>query len=92
LRIKCIFDLLCLIYPSEDIVKAYQNICQGTRKSIDYSLELLDNVVRKDIKEFLFPLIEDLPPEERIRRCRKLYRALEKKRHDPDLKGRAVFR
>jgi len=92
LRIKRIFDLLCLIYPSEDIVKAYQNICQGTRKSIDYSLELLDNVVRNDIKEFLFPLIEDLPPEERIRRCRKLYRALEKKGHDPDLKGGAVFR
>jgi AAA family ATP:ADP antiporter len=91
-RIKRIFDLLSLIYPSEDIVKAYQNICQGTRKSIDYSLELLDNVVRKDIKEFLFPLIEDLPPEEKIRRCRKLFRALEKKGRDPDLKGGPAFR
>lgn len=56
-RIKLIFDLLCLIYPPEDMVKAYQNILQGTQKSIDYSLELLDNVIRKDIKEFLFPLI-----------------------------------
>ena len=91
-RIKRIFDLLTLVYPSEDIVKAYQNICQGTRKSIDYSLELLDNVVRKDIKEFLFPLIEDLPAEEKIRRCRKLYRALEKKARDSDLKGGPAIR
>ena len=91
-RIKRIFDLLSLVYPSEDIIKAYQNICQGTRKSIDYSLELLDNVVRKDIKEFLFTLIEDLPQEEKIRRCRKLLRSLEKKGHDPDLKGGSAFR
>jgi len=76
---KHVFDLLTLIYPSEDIVKAYQNICQGTRKAIDYSLELLDNVVRKDLMECLAPLIEDLPPEERARRCRKLVKSLGRK-------------
>jgi len=78
-RIKWVFELLCLIYPAEDIVKAYQNICRGTRKSIDYSLELLDNVVASELKEFLFPLVEDLPPDEKARRCGKLIRPLEKK-------------
>jgi ATP:ADP antiporter, AAA family len=84
MELKRIFDLLSLIYPSEDIVKAYQNICQGTRKAIDYSLELLDNVVCKDLMEYLAPLIEDLPPEERSRRCRKLLRSLGRK----ELRGR----
>jgi AAA family ATP:ADP antiporter len=76
LKIKQLFDLFTLIYPSEDIVKAYQNISQGTRKSFDYSLELLDNVLDRDLKPFLFPIIEDLPPDERILRLKRLARNL----------------
>ncbi len=76
LKIKQIFDLLTLIYPSEDIVKAYQNIFQGTRKSIDYSIELLDNVLDRSLKPFLFPIIEDLPPDERILRLKRLAKYL----------------
>ncbi len=91
-RIKWTFDLLSLIYSAEDIVKAYQNICRGTRKSIDYSLELLDNVVANDLKEFLFPLVEDLPPEEKARRCGKLLRTLEKRAGKTVLKGGSLLR
>jgi ATP:ADP antiporter, AAA family len=91
-RIKWTFDLLSLIYPAEDIVKAYQNICRGTRKSIDYSLELLDNVVASDLKEFLFPLVEDLPPDEKARRCGKLLRPLEKRAGKTGLKGGSPLR
>jgi hypothetical protein len=76
LKIKRIFDLLTLIYPAEDIVKAYQNILQGTRRSVDYSLELLDNVLDRDFKLFLFPIIEDLPPNEKARRLKKLDKSL----------------
>jgi AAA family ATP:ADP antiporter len=76
LRTKRIFDLLALIYPLEDIVKAYQNILQGTKKSGDYSLELLDNILDRDLKTYLSPLLEDLPPEERTRRLKKLARGL----------------
>ncbi|MGA2363329.1 MAG: MFS transporter [Candidatus Aminicenantales bacterium] len=76
LRTKRIFDLLALIHPPEDIVTAYQNILQGSKKSVDYSLELLDNILDRDLKVYLSPLIEDLPPEERIRRLKKLARGL----------------
>ncbi len=86
-RIKWTFDLLSLIYPADDIVKAYQNICRGTPKSIDYSLELLDNVLSNELKEFLFPLIENLPPEEKARRCGKLLRPLEERAGRTRLKG-----
>jgi AAA family ATP:ADP antiporter len=78
IRTKRIFDLLTLICDSEDINKAYQNILQGTKKSVDYSLELLDNIVDRDLKTYLFPLIEDLSPDERVRRLRKLAKSLDR--------------
>ena len=77
-RIKGIFDLLSLIYPSEEIVKACQNIFQGTRASVDYSLELLDNILNREFKALLFPLVEDLPLEEKVRRLRKLKKDLDR--------------
>jgi ATP:ADP antiporter, AAA family len=79
LATKQIFDLLTLIYPSEDIVKAYQNILLGTRKSFDSSLELLDNVLDSDLKLLLFPIIDDLPPEHKARQLRRLRRSLDKR-------------
>ena len=79
IRIKRIFDLLALIYPSEDIVKAYQNLLKGTRTSVDYSLELLDNILDWDIKVFLFPILQDLPPDEREERLTKLAESLDKR-------------
>ncbi len=74
MTIKLIFDLLTLVYPAEDIIKAYQNIQQGTRKSVDYSLELLDNLLARDLKAILFPLVEDLPLDEKARRLSKALR------------------
>ncbi|MBN2318515.1 MAG: MFS transporter [Acidobacteria bacterium] len=79
IMIKRIFDLLTLIYPSDDIVKAYQNITQGTHKKADASLELLDNVLGRDIRLYLFPLIEDLPLEERIRHLKRLVKGLDQR-------------
>jgi len=76
LRTKRIFDLLALIFPFDDIVKAYQNVNQGTRKSLDHTLALLDNILDRELKTFLFPLIEDLEPAERVRRLRKFARSL----------------
>jgi AAA family ATP:ADP antiporter len=74
LRTKLIFDLLTLIAPPEEVVKAYQNIHKGTKRSVDYSLELLDNILDRELKVHLFPLVEDLTPDERCRRLRKLAR------------------
>ncbi|MFQ6081838.1 MAG: Npt1/Npt2 family nucleotide transporter [Candidatus Aminicenantia bacterium] len=76
--LKHIFELLSLIYPQEDVIKAYQNICTGTKKAIDYSIELLDNMLKKEIKEVLLPLIDDIPFKDKVRKCRKLLKTLEK--------------
>ncbi len=72
IKFKRICDLLTLIYPAEDIDKACQNILKGDKASIDYSLSLLDQTLDKKLRAALFPLIEDLPEEERARRLRKL--------------------
>jgi len=74
IKVKRIFDVMTLLHPSEDIVKACQNILQGTRKSNDYSLSLLDDLLDRELKGLLFPLIEDLPLEERIQRMKKAMR------------------
>jgi len=74
IRIRRVFDLLTLMYPREDIVNDYQNILQGTPRSVDYSLEHLDNLLEREDKELLFPLIEDLPFDERAQRLRKALR------------------
>jgi HEAT repeat protein len=76
--LKHIFELLCLIYSPDDIIKAYQNICAGTKKSIDYSIELLDNILQRDVKEVLLPLIDDISFEDRVRKCKKMIKPLEK--------------
>ncbi|MBC7350547.1 MAG: MFS transporter [Candidatus Aminicenantes bacterium] len=76
--LKHIFELLSLIYPMDDITRAYQNICLGTKKSLDYSIELLDNILKKELSLYLLPLIEDLPLETRAQRCRQLLKNLEK--------------
>jgi hypothetical protein len=76
--VRDIFNLLGLVHPQDDIRKAFQNLSAGTKKNIEYSLELLDTILKRDIKPFLLPLIDDAPYEERVRRCRKLLPALDK--------------
>jgi hypothetical protein len=76
--LKQVFELLGLVYPQEDIIKAYQNILVGTKKALDYSVELLDNILKKELKELLIPLIEDTTLEEKARISRQMIKAAEK--------------
>lgn len=65
-----VFKLFGFIYPREDIMRAYQNIQVGTKDSVDYAIELLDNTLKKEMREIVIPLMEDLALEERVKRCR----------------------
>ena len=67
-----IFKLLGLLYPNEDIIKAYQNIELGTNDSIAYAVELLDNILPKGLKIRLFPLVDNISTEERFNLCREV--------------------
>jgi AAA family ATP:ADP antiporter len=65
-----IFKLLGLIYPREDIAKANQNLKTGTKDSVAYAVELLDNILEREMRNTLFPLVEDISAEARLARCR----------------------
>lgn len=68
-QISVIFKLLGLIYPQEDMAKAEQNIMAGTKEATAYAIELLDNILKKDVKDVIFPLIENLTLTERVEKC-----------------------
>jgi hypothetical protein len=76
--LKQIFELLSLIYPHEDVMRAYQDFREGTQTSVDYALELLENILKKDIKDALLPLLEERPLDEKAQICRKILKMLEK--------------
>jgi AAA family ATP:ADP antiporter len=64
-----IFKLLGLIYPHEEIVKAFQNIQAGTKKSVAYAVEALDNTLEKEMREAVLPIVEDLSLDEKVKAC-----------------------
>jgi len=73
-----IFKLLGLYYPREDVLKAYQNIQTGTKNSMAYAIELLDNILNKEMKSVILPLVEEMPPMERQREFQRILRNLDK--------------
>jgi len=67
-----IFKLLGLSYPHEDIHKAWHNLQTGSRNSVAFAIELLDNTLKREMKDLLLPLIEDMSPADRLRRIQKI--------------------
>jgi AAA family ATP:ADP antiporter len=70
-----IFKLLGLIYPYEDTIKAYQNIKTGTKHSMAYAIELMDNSLDQEMREMVIPIIEIMSLEEKARICRILLKS-----------------
>ncbi len=71
-----IFKMLGLYYPHKDIVKVRQNLKTGTPNSMAYAIELLDNTLRKDMKDYVIPLVEDLSPGGKQKRFQKILKSL----------------
>ncbi len=65
-----IFCCLSFIYPHEAIESAWNAIKsqRTTPEKRSYALEMLDVMLSQEIKSFLMPLIENIPPSERLRR------------------------
>ncbi len=71
-----IFKLLGLYYPHEYIVKAYQNLKTGTKGSVAFAIELLDNTLKRDVRNVILPLVEDLSPSARKRKFQQTIKKL----------------
>ena len=71
-----IFKLLGLYYPHGDLLKAYQNLKADTKHSVAFAIELLDNTLKKDIRDAILPLVEDILPAVRKRKFQQMRRNL----------------
>jgi len=74
--LKLVFELLGLLYPHDDITRAYQNYTEVSKRSVDYSLELLEHLLKKEIKDALMPLLEERPLDEKAAVCARILRTL----------------
>ena len=68
-----IFLMMGLIYDPQSVKMVRDNLEFGTADSITYALELMDLFLDDSLKHKLFPLFEDLTPEERISKLTKHY-------------------
>jgi ATP:ADP antiporter, AAA family len=63
-----IYMLLALIYEAHSIQLVRSNIESGTIEGITFAIELLNVFIDEDLKPLLFPLLDDMPEDEKIKR------------------------
>lgn len=62
-----IFELLSLSYEPQSIFQIRENLESGTSEGVNFALELLDLVVAEELKPRLFPLLDDISQDEKIK-------------------------
>lgn len=62
-NLERIFRLLGLRYPPADIYSAYLGLVSNNKLLRSSAIEFLDNVLKKDYKKYLFPIIDQEAPE-----------------------------
>jgi AAA family ATP:ADP antiporter len=72
-NLERIFRLLALRYGPDDIYSAYQGYVSFRRDLRASAVEFLDNVLGKDLKKYIFPIVDQLSMELTIRRGQHLF-------------------
>jgi len=62
------FFLLSFVYDALTILRARDNLKHASVEKRAYALEVLDVTIAPEVKRLALPLIEDLTPQERLRR------------------------
>lgn len=62
-----IYMLLSLIYDQQSVQLVRENIDSGTNEGIAFALELLDIFISKELKPKLFPLLDDISVEQKLK-------------------------
>ncbi|MCK5407521.1 MAG: hypothetical protein KAJ37_08710, partial [Candidatus Krumholzibacteria bacterium] len=73
LNLERIFRLLGLQYPPDDIYSAYLGIVSAEKDRHASAIEFLDNVVGKDVKKYLFPIVDRVSESVAIQRGQELF-------------------
>ena len=73
--VERLYRLLGLLYPWKDIAAARWSIAHGDARARAGAVEYLDNVLSGKLRNWLIPVLEHLPVEERIKRGDALIRS-----------------
>jgi len=68
-----IFGLLELVEEPEDVRAAQRSLLSGQTKLRSRALEYLDNTLSGSLRRDLFAVIDDAPPEEKLRRAQAIF-------------------
>ena len=63
-----IYRFLGLLYPWKDIAAARWAIEHGESRARSSALEYLDNILASQLRSRLVPVLEEMPPDEKVRR------------------------
>lgn len=77
-NLERIFRLLGLVYPPDDIYNAYLGITSGKKELHANAIEFLDNLLRSNIKKYIFPILDDISDESILRKAESLFRVSRK--------------
>jgi hypothetical protein len=58
--------LLSLIYPDKDIRQAWAGLVSNDPLARAHGIELLDNLLKGNVKNYVFPIINDGQPDQRL--------------------------
>jgi len=72
-NLEIIFRLLGLNYSSKDIFSAYKGIVSDIASQRASAVEFLDNLLKKDVKKYLYPIVDEDSPERIIKRGQELF-------------------
>ncbi len=61
-----IFMLLALIYDSQAVELVKENIAVATSESVTFAVEMLDIILEEDLKPKIFPIFDEMKPEDRL--------------------------
>ena len=64
---RILYHLLSLAYNSNMVTNIRQLLIEGSDTDISFAVELLDQIVLDDVKQILFPVIENLSDSSRIK-------------------------
>lgn len=68
-----IFMLLGMIYDSQSVLLAKENIQSGTTESITFAVEMMDIFVDEELKPKIIPVVDELKVQERLTRLQNYY-------------------
>jgi len=72
-NLEQIFRLLGLCYPPKDIHNTYHGIISNKERLRASAIEFLDNILSKEIKKYLLPILDQDSPQMVIQHGRKLF-------------------